>query len=60
MIHEAGHFIVESIWHFDAIMHPNYGSYSGFASDFQKIVIAAAVTVVILSVLIVTLVRILI
>ena len=42
VIHEAGHFIVESIWHFDAIMHPNYGSYSGFASDFQKIVIAAA------------------
>jgi len=42
IFHETGHFIVERLWHFDAVMHPNYGSYSGIASDFQKIIIAAA------------------
>lgn len=42
IIHEAGHFAVEKLWGFEAVMHPNYGSYSGFASDTQKIIIAAA------------------
>jgi hypothetical protein len=42
VIHETGHFVVENLWHFNAVMHPNYGSYSGVASDFQKIIIATA------------------
>lgn len=42
IIHEAGHFIAEILWGFKAIMHNNYGSYSGIATDTQKIIIAAA------------------
>lgn len=42
IIHETGHFLVEKLWGFKAVMHTNYGSYSGFASDTQKIIIAAA------------------
>ena len=42
VLHETGHFIVERLWHFDAVMHPNDGSYSGVASNFQKIIIAAS------------------
>lgn len=42
IIHETGHFAIERLWGFDAVMHPNYGSYAGFASDFQKIIIAGA------------------
>ena len=42
IIHETGHFLVEILWGFKAVMHTDYGSYSGFASDTQKIIIAAA------------------
>jgi len=46
IIHETGHFAIEKLWGFNAIMHANYGSYSGNASDTQKIIIAAAGPVV--------------
>ncbi len=46
VFHETGHFIIEKFWHFKAVMHSDYGSYSGLASDFQKIIIAAAGPVV--------------
>lgn len=46
VLHETGHYMMERAWHFDAVMHPDYGSYSGFPSDFQKIIIAAAGPVV--------------
>jgi len=49
IIHEIGHFLVETFWGFKAVMHTNYGSYSGFASDTQKIIIAAAGPIVSLS-----------
>ncbi|MGH2649431.1 MAG: hypothetical protein ACRDE8_17755 [Ginsengibacter sp.] len=42
IIHETGHFAVEKLYGFNAVMHANYGSYSGNASDAQKIIIAAA------------------
>jgi hypothetical protein len=42
LFHESGHFFIEKIWGFDAVIHPNYGSYSGLATDSQKIIIAAA------------------
>jgi hypothetical protein len=46
IIHETGHFVIEKFWGFTAIMHPNYGSYSGNASNTQKIIIAGAGPVV--------------